>query len=161
MAQLRIGVLTCSDTRCHNEAEDTAGAALKVLIAEAGWVVADYRITPDDREQISAVIVEMCDAAKADVVLTCGGTGLSLRDVTPEATQDACERLVPGIAEFIRTQSLLVTPRAILSRAIAAQRGTTIVVNLPGSEKAARETFGFIAAQLEHAVEMAHGGGHG
>ena len=161
MAQLRIGVLTCSDTRSRGEAEDTAGAALKALIEEAGWVVADYRVTPDDRGRIAADIIEMCDVATADVVLTCGGTGLSLRDVTPEATTDACDRPVPGIAEHIRAQSSLVTPRAMLSRATAAQRGASLVINLPGSEKAARETFGFVAEQLQHAVDMAHGGGHG
>lgn len=161
MAKLRIAVLTCSDRCSRGEAEDTAGAALKQLIEEAGWVVAEYRCVVDDRALIAAAIVHMCDAAKADVVLTCGGTGLSLRDVTPEATLDACERPVPGIAEYIRAESLRVTPRAILSRATAAQRGAAIVINLPGSEKAARETFGFVAAQLEHAVEMAHGGGHG
>jgi molybdopterin adenylyltransferase len=161
MAQLRIGVLTCSDTRSRGEGEDTAGQALRSLIEEAGWVVADYGVCADDREAIAAAIAAMCDVAHADVVLTCGGTGLSLRDVTPEATTDACDRPVPGIAEHIRAQSLRVTPRAMLSRATAAQRGTSVVINLPGSQKAARETFGFVAAQLEHAVEMANGGGHG
>ena len=86
---------------------------------------------------------------------------MSLRDVTPEATTDACDRPVPGIAEHIRAQSSLVTPRAMLSRATAAQRGASLVINLPGSEKAARETFGVVAEQLQHAVDMARGGGHG
>ena len=161
MAQLRIGVLTCSDTRSRGEAEDTAGQALKGLVVAAGWTVSEYRVCPDDRELIADTIAEMCDAAHSDVVLTCGGTGLSPRDVTPEATLDACERLVPGIAEYIRSESLRITPRAILSRATAAQRGVAVVINLPGSEKAAREAFGFVAPQLQHAVEMAHGGGHG
>ena len=161
MGELRIAVLTCSDTRSAGEAEDTAGHLLKALIEEAGWSVAAYRIVPDDRSRIAAEIIEMCDVAKADVVLTCGGTGLSPRDVTPEATLDACDRPVPGIAEHIRAESSRVTLRAMLSRATAAQRGNAVVINLPGSEKAARETFGFIAGQLPHAVDMAHGGGHG
>ena len=161
MEPLRIGVLICSDRCSRGEAEDTAGVALKGLIEEAGWVVAAYRICADSRDVIASGIEEMCDADRADVVLTCGGTGLSLRDVTPEATRDACDRDVPGIAEHIRAESLRITPRAMLSRAVAAQRGTAVVINLPGSEKAARETFGFVAPQFAHAVEMAHGGGHG
>lgn len=160
MAELRVGVLTCSDTRSSGEAEDTAGAALISLIEERGWLVVSYHVCPDDRECIGASIMEMADLEGADVVLTCGGTGLSFRDVTPEATMDVAEREVPGIAEFIRYESLKVTPRASLSRAIAAQRGRTLVINMPGSEKAARETFGFVAPQLEHAVEMIAGGGH-
>ena len=158
MAPLRIGILTCSDTR--SQAEDTAGRALIGLAEAAGWVVADYKVCADDRDTIASAIIDMAAAGHADVVITCGGTGLSLRDVTPEATTDVAERRVPGIAEHLRAQSLLVTGRAMLSRAIAAQRGTTLIINFPGSEKAARESFGFVAAQLEHAVEMMHGGGH-
>lgn len=161
MTQLRIGVLTCSDTRSRGEATDTAGEALRTLIEQSGWTVADYRVCADDRATIGAAIAEVCDSGAVDVLLTCGGTGLSLRDVTPEATMDACDRAVPGIAEYIRAESVRVTPRAILSRATAGQRGRAVVINLPGSQKAARETFGFVASQLEHAVEMANGGGHG
>ena len=98
--------------------------------------------------------------AGADVILTCGGTGLGPRDVTPEATMDVCDRAVPGIAEHIRAESLKVTDRAMLSRATAGAVGRTLVVNLPGSEKAARECFGFVADQFEHAVAMLNGGGH-
>lgn len=158
---LRIGVITCSDTRSRGEAEDTAGPALTALCEERGWSVVGYRVEPDDREVIAAAIVAMADDLAVDVVLTCGGTGLSPRDVTPEATRDVCPRDVPGVAEAIRAGSLAITRRAMLSRAVAAQRGRTLVVNLPGSEKAARESFGFIAEQLEHAAEMAAGGGHG
>jgi len=155
---LRIGVLTCSDTR--GEAEDTAGKALIGLSEERGWELAGYQVVPDDRATIAAALIEMADDARADVIFTCGGTGLSLRDVAPEATCDVAHRDVPGIAEHIRAQSMLVTKRAMLSRAVAAQRGTTVIINLPGSEKAARESFGFVADQLEHAAEMIAGGGH-
>jgi molybdenum cofactor synthesis domain-containing protein len=157
MADLKIGVLTCSDTR--GEAEDTAGRALSELIVERGWTLAGYQVVPDDSLRIQATIVEMADMG-ADVVVTCGGTGLGPRDVTPEATLAVCERPVPGIAEHIRAESLKFTGRAMLSRGAAAARGRTLVVNLPGSEKAARECFGFVADQFEHAVKMMNGGGH-
>lgn len=161
MAELRIGVLTCSDSRSAGEAEDTAGRALIELAEAAGWLVVAYHVCPDDRECIAASLAEMCDVEDADIVFSCGGTGLGPRDVTPEATMDIAERPVPGIAEYLRSESLKVTKRAMLSRATAAQRGQTVIINLPGSEKAARESFGFIAPQLEHAVEMVCGGGHG
>ena len=157
---LRIAVVTCSDSRSAGDAEDTAGPALTALAEERGWSVADYRIVPDDREAIGAALVELADRIAADVVLTCGGTGFSPRDVTPEATHDVCDRLAPGIAEAMRAGSMAITPRAMLSRASAGLRGRTLVINMPGSEKAARETFGFVADQLEHAVEMMAGGGH-
>ncbi len=157
MADLSVGIITCSDTR--GEAEDTAGRALSELIADHGWTLAGYQVVPDERLRIEAAIVEMADGG-ADVILTCGGTGLGPRDITPEATLAVCNRPVPGIAEHMRAESLKVTGRAMLSRATAAARGTTLVVNLPGSEKAARECFGFVADQFEHAVKMMHGGGH-
>ena len=161
MAELRISVLTCSDTRSRGEAEDTAGRALIELSEEAGWLVVAYHVCPDDRECIAASLAEMCDVEEADIVFSCGGTGLGPRDVTPEATMDIAERPVPGIAEYLRSESLKVTKRAMLSRATAAMRGNTVIINLPGSEKAARESFAFVAPQLEHAVEMVRGGGHG
>lgn len=158
MRPLGIAILTCSDTR--GIAEDTAGQALAGLCAERGWEVVDHRVTRDDAASISSAIVELADEKGADVVLTCGGTGVGPRDVTPEATLAVCDRPVPGIAEHIRARSLEITGRAMLSRGTAAVRGTTLVVNLPGSEKAARESFSFVADQFEHAVEMMAGGGH-
>lgn len=157
MAEIRISILTCSDTR--SEAEDTAGAALREACEARGWSVLSYRLCTDDIESISAAIVRMSDEG-ADVVLTCGGTGLGPRDVTPEATMAVCDREVPGIAEAIRTGSMAITGRAMLSRGVAWARGRTLVINLPGSRKAATESFGFVADQLEHAVEMMAGGGH-
>jgi molybdenum cofactor synthesis domain-containing protein len=131
------------------------------LCAERGWELADYRVVADEFDAIAAALIEACDVHGVDVVFTCGGTGLSPRDVTPEATRSVAPRPVPGIAEHIRAESLKITPRAMLSRAVAAQRGTTLIINLPGSRKAATESFSFVAAQLEHAREMAAGGGHG
>ena len=155
--KITFGIVTCSDTR--DESQDTAGAALKQLIADNGWECTSYAIVKDERPDISAAIVAACDAG-VDVVLTCGGSGLSLRDVTPEATRDVCDREVPGIAEAMRYHSLQITPFAMLSRAICMQRGRTIVINLPGSEKAARENWDGIVKALPHAVKMMAGGGH-
>jgi len=158
MADLRFAIVTCSDTRSIEQ--DTAGAALEQLIADNGWECASRVVVKDERVDIAAAIVEACDTIDADIVLTCGGSGLSLRDVTPEATQDVCERNVPGIAEAMRAHSLAITPFAMLSRALCMQRGRHIVINLPGSEKAARENWDGIVAALPHAAKMMAGGGH-
>lgn len=159
MPSLRIGILTSSDTR--TEQTDTSGAALRSLSAERGWDVVAYAIVPDDGVAITDALIRMADDDACDVVLTTGGTGLGPRDVMPETTLSVADRAVPGIAEAIRDGSLAITDRAMLSRGTSAQRGRTLIVNLPGSEKAARESFGFIAGVLEHARDMMAGGGHG
>ena len=158
MTILRIGILTSSDTR--TEQTDTSGAALRGLCEERGWEVAAYAIVPDDGAAIADALVRMIDGDGCDVVLTTGGTGLGPRDVMPETTMSVADRAVPGIAEAIRAGSLAITDRAMLSRGTSAQRGRTLIVNLPGSEKAARESFGFIVGVLEHAADMMAGGGH-
>ena len=155
---LAFALITCSDTR--EEAQDSAGAALKQRIAEKGWKCLSYELVRDDRAEISAALVRAADIPEVDVVLTCGGTGLSLRDVTPEATRDVCDREVPGIAEGMRAYSLTITPRAMLSRALCMQRGTTLVLNLPGSKKAACENWDGVVDVLPHAVSMMAGCGH-
>lgn len=155
---LRIAIVTCSDTR--DLAADEAGAALEALIADAGWTLAGHVVVPDDAVSIAGAIAEAADRRAAHVVITCGGTGLSLRDVTPEATRSVCDRDVPGIAEAMRAYSMTKTRRAMLSRAVCMQRGATLVVNFPGSTKAARECWEAIADQLEHAACMTAGGGH-
>lgn len=153
-----FAIITCSDTR--SEKEDTAGAALEELIAERGWACVERVVVKDDRPTIAENIARLADNPQVDVVLTCGGSGLSPRDVTPEATRDVCEREVPGIAEGMRAYSMQFTPRAMLSRAICMQRGNTLVINMPGSEKAARENWAGVADVLPHAVSMMAGGGH-
>ena len=155
---LSFAIVTCSDTRGMKE--DTAGAALEALVAENGWSCISHVVVKDERADIAAAIVHACDELDADIVLTCGGSGLSLRDVTPEATMDVFERNVPGIAEAMRAHSLAITPYAMLSRALCMQRGRHLVVNLPGSEKAARENWDGIVAALPHAAQMMAGGGH-
>ena len=154
---IKFAIITCSTTRNLNE--DTAGAALEEQIAQAGWQLLERLVVPDSIEQISAAIIK-ADEAGADIILTCGGTGLSPLDVTPEATAAVCDRNVPGLAEAMRAESLKVTGRAMLSRAVAMQRGSTLVINLPGSKKAALECFSAVAGQLEHAMEMSAGKGH-
>lgn len=155
---ITFAIITCSDTRGLKE--DTAGAALEALIAENGWECKSHVVVPDERPFIASAIVRACDEADVDVVLTCGGSGLSPRDVTPEATIDACDRNVPGIAEAMRAHSLTITPYAMLSRAVCMQRGRHLVINLPGSEKAARENWDGIVGVLPHAAKMIAGGGH-
>ncbi|MDR1015184.1 MAG: MogA/MoaB family molybdenum cofactor biosynthesis protein [Coriobacteriales bacterium] len=154
---VRFAIVTCSSTRSYEE--DTAGAALEERIRANGWTPLGRVVVPDDRARIGDAIIEAA-AEGADIVLTCGGSGLSQADVTPEATADVCERNVPGIAEAMRATSLKVTGRAMLSRAVCMQRGSTLVVNLPGSLKAATECFDAVYEQFEHAVQMTAGGGH-
>ena len=155
---LGFAVITCSDTR--SESQDSAGAALKARISERGWACVSYELVRDERAEIARAIAHAADLPEVDVVLTCGGTGLSLRDVTPEATRDVCDREVPGIAEGMRAHSLIITPRAMLSRALCMQRGSTLVINLPGSKKAACENWDGVVDVLPHAVSMMAGCGH-
>lgn len=155
---ISFAIITCSDTR--DLVRDEAGAALERLVEEAGWSVAGHVVVKDEEEQIADAIVNACDHVDADVVITCGGTGLSLRDVTPEATRCACDRDVPGIAEAMRAYSMTKTRRAMLSRAVCMQRGRHLVINFPGSTKAALECWEGISDQLEHACKMIAGGGH-
>lgn len=154
---IKFAIITCSTTRTI--AEDTAGARLAELIEGQDWTVASHIVVKDDVDAIANAIVEACDMG-VDVVLTCGGSGMSLQDVTPEATRKVCDREVPGIAEAMRAYSMTKTHRAMLSRAIAAQRGRVLVVNLPGSKKAAEENWEGVYDQFEHAVHMMAGEGH-
>lgn len=155
---LLCSIITASDTRTL--AEDEAGNVLEKMLREKGHNIGPRVVVKDNREAITAAIVDAADNLKADIVLTCGGTGFSVRDVTPEATIDACDRMAPGIAEVIRARSMEVTPRAMLSRGVSGLRGETLVINLPGSKKAAEEALGFVIDQLVHAIDMVHGFGH-
>jgi molybdenum cofactor synthesis domain-containing protein len=154
-----FAVLTCSDSCFAGQACDTAGPALVELGQAAGWECLGSELVADDRAAISAALVSMADRG-ASLVFTTGGTGLGPRDITPEATIDVAERLAPGIAEAIRSGSARFTSRAMLSRGVAALRGETLIINLPGSEKAVRESFGIVAEVLPHALRMMRGEGH-
>lgn len=158
---LRAAILTVSDAGSRGEREDTSGAAIRELLVGIGGEVVRYEVVPDEQPLIAAKLREWCDAAGApgrvDVILTTGGTGLAARDVTPEATLAIAERLAPGIAEAMRAEGLRHTPKAMLSRAVAAVRGSTLIVNLPGSEKGVRESLGAILDVLPHAAELLRG----
>ena len=156
----QAAVITVSDRASAGVYEDKSGPAVAAMLKEAGYEVVYTSIVPDEQEKISEELISCVDEKHCDLVITSGGTGLSPRDVTPEATRAVCDRDVPGIAEAIRAYSMTKTRRAMLSRAICMQRGHTLVVNFPGSTKAARESWEAIADQLEHAAQMTAGGGH-
>jgi len=153
---VRVGILTVSDRGSRGERADTSGAAARELVVGSGGEVVRTAIVADERAQIAARLREWCEEG-LDLILTTGGTGLAARDVTPEATLDVAERLAPGIAEAMRAAGLRHTRRAMLSRAIAAVRGSTLIVNLPGSEKGVRESLGAVIKVLPHAVELLRG----
>lgn len=117
----------------------------------------EYIVVPDEKEEIEKALVYLCDDVKADVVLTTGGTGFAPRDITPEATKAVIERKAPGISEAIRMKSLQITPKAMLSRAVSGIRGKSLIINLPGSPKAVRESLEFVLPVLPHAVEVLSG----
>ena len=152
---MNAAVLTISDGVSNGSREDTSGDALEELLLGEGFEVTRTVVT-DDADVISAAIGRLADAG-ASVVLTTGGTGFAPRDVTPEATQAAIERAAPGIAEAIRADALARTPHALLSRGIAGLRGTTLVVNLPGSPGGCRDGFAVLRPALRHALELAAG----
>jgi len=153
-----VGVLTISDLGAQGRREDVSGETIKEIVTERlGAEVAEYEIVPDERELIETVLVEWADVSKVDLILTTGGTGFSPRDVTPEATQAVIERQAPGLAEAMRSQGLKKTPHAMLSRAVAGIRGKTLIVNLPGSPKAVRESLEVILPALPHAIEILRG----
>jgi len=154
----RIGILTLSDKGAAGERRDTSGPLISEMVAELGEVVVS-QVLPDDRTEIGALLRHWCDRERLDLILTTGGTGLSPRDVTPEATREVIEREVPGIPEAMRMQNLQRTPRAMLSRGIAGLRGGTLIVNLPGSPKAVRENLEVILPVLEHALQISTGSG--
>jgi molybdenum cofactor synthesis domain-containing protein len=151
---IRFGILTISDRSARGERPDTAGPAIERMVIERGWSVTLRSIIPDDQETIRRCLLDWVDSGDVDVILTTGGTGFSPRDVTPEATLDVIERLAPGLGEAMRQISLQVTPHAMLSRAVAGTRGRTLIVNLPGSPKAAIENLTVVAPALPHAVQL-------
>ncbi len=151
---LRFAVLTVSDRSYAGIREDLSGPALCKSVVDAGHEVIATALVPDEVEKIKEMLVQWCDLGVVDVILTTGGTGFAPRDVTPEATQQVVERQAPGLAEAMRWNSLQITQHAMLSRAIAGIRQQTIIINLPGSPKAAVENLGYIIHVLTHAVEL-------
>jgi len=152
---VRVGILTLSDRAAAGTYEDRSGAVIRELVAERlGAEVAAQAILPDDFDRIRDMLATWADDLRLDLILTTGGTGFSPRDVTPEATQAVLEREAPGLVFAMLQSSLAVTPHAMLSRAAAGMRGQTLIVNLPGSPKAARENLESILPALPHALEL-------
>lgn len=152
-------VITVSDKGARGERVDTSGPRLVSMLKEHGYDVRYTAIVPDEREQIKAALVKCADELKISLVLTTGGTGFSPRDITPEATLEIVERRTPGIPEAMRAESFKITPRGCLSRAEAGIRGRTLIVNLPGSEKAAKENLEAVLEPIAHGVQMLLGSG--
>jgi molybdenum cofactor synthesis domain-containing protein len=152
--KIRFGILTISDRSAMNERPDASGPVLEEAILEEGWLVEHTKILPDDQQSVTDLLIEWSDRDDLDVILTSGGTGFSPRDVTPEATTAVIERPAPGLTEAMRSASLQITPHAMLSRAAAGIRGRTLIINLPGSPKAALENLVVIVPVLPHAVQL-------
>jgi len=151
---IRFAILTVSDRSARGERPDLSGPALVDAVQKFRESITEQALVPDEQAQISAILRHWCDEDRADVILTTGGTGFAARDVTPEATQEVIERAAPGLAGAILWKSLQITPHAMLSRAVAGIRRKTIIINLPGSPKAAVENFEMVASVLPHAVEL-------
>ncbi len=156
MTAFRIAILTLSDKGARGEREDESGRILHQMSDSLG-TVDHYEILADEADLITARLVEWCDSRDLDLILTTGGTGVSPRDVTPQATQQVLDYEIPGMAEAMRAASLAKTPHAMLSRALAGVRGQTLIVNLPGSPKAVRENFEVILPALPHALAKLKG----
>lgn len=152
-------VITISDKGSRGEREDTSGPAICSELKASGYNIIYTIIIPDDKDMIKAELIHCTDVLSTSLVITTGGTGFSPRDITPEATLEVIERHTPGICEVMRAESYRITPRACLSRAEAGIRGQTLIVNLPGSEKAAKENLSFILKPLEHGLEILLGNG--
>ncbi|MGM9613263.1 MAG: molybdenum cofactor synthesis domain-containing protein [Butyricicoccus sp.] len=152
----KVGVLTASDKGAAGEREDKSGPLIEELLPE-GYYVGCRMLVPDDRGELEDALRRLCDHEDCDLVLTTGGTGFSPRDVTPEATLAVADRLAPGIAEAIRAESLKITPRAMLSRGVSVIRRKTLIVNLPGSPKAVRESMAVFMDTIRHGLNLLHG----
>lgn len=153
----RVAVVTVSDSVAAGTRADASGAAVVAWVRERGYTLVEHAAVPDTVERITAALRRLTDGGETDVLITTGGTGLTSRDVTPEATAALIERLIPGIAEQIRHAGLAHTPYAALSRGLAGLRGTTIIVNLPGSTGGVRDGLAVLAELVDHAVQLVRG----
>jgi len=157
---LRVAVITISDSVSAGRNEDKSGPAVIARCRELGWEIKSSLVIPDDPPSIREQLREFADSGRVDLILTTGGTGLSPRDSTPEATIAVADRLIPGFAEEMRRKGMEKTPRAILSRAVAAVRHKSLILNLPGSPKGAVESLDALADLLPHSIAIIHGAGH-
>jgi len=149
-----VGIITASDKGSKGERVDKSGDVIREIVEANGYEVNRYVVVPDEREDLKKELTYMSDELRLNLIVTTGGTGFSKRDVTPEATKEIIEREVPGISEAIRAYSLTITKRAMLSRGVSGIRGNTLIVNLPGSPKAVRESLEYIITELEHGIKI-------
>lgn len=154
---IRTFILTISDRSYRGEREDITGPELRKLAEAMGFSVIGYEIIPDEKDVIRSRLIAIADSGTADLILTAGGTGFAPRDVTPEATLEAAERIAPGIAEAIRARSLEKTSHAMLSRAVSVIRKRTLIINLPGSPRGATESFSAVADTIGHGIALLKG----
>jgi len=157
---MRVAILTISDSVSRGTHQDASGPKLRERCAQLGWKVVSEGVLPDDPSDVRDRLVSLADAGTADLILTTGGTGIGPRDSTPEATAEACQKLLPGISELMRDEGRKKTSRAVLSRAVAGIRGRVLIVNLPGSPRGAVESLDAVAELLPHAIEVLGGARH-
>ncbi len=155
--KIRAGIITVSDRSYRGEREDTSGPIIVEMLETIGTEIIDLKIVPDEKDMIIDAMKKFSDELKVDLIVSTGGTGLSPRDVTPEATLEIIDRRTPGIEEAMRAESMRITPYGMLSRAVAGIRGKTLIINLPGSPKAVKETFSVVLPALPHAIEILRG----
>jgi molybdopterin adenylyltransferase len=154
---IRAAVITVSDRGSRGERADGSGPEVARILQEAGMQIVDTRIVPDEKADIRRLLIEWSDDCYVDLIVTTGGTGVTPRDVTPDATREVIEREIPGMAEAMRSHSAAVTPHAMISRALAGIRGRTLIINLPGSPRGARENLTVLLPALPHAIEKIRG----
>jgi molybdopterin adenylyltransferase len=154
---IKAVVITVSDRGSRGERTDGSGPEIAGMLQAAGMEIVGRQIVPDEKTDIRRLLIEWSDQRCVDLILTTGGTGVSPRDVTPDATREVIEREIPGMAEAMRRQSAAVTPHAMISRALAGIRGRTLIINLPGSPKGARENLSVLLPALSHAIEKIKG----
>ena len=150
-----VGIITLSDKGAAGQREDKSGPAIREMLENDGrFEIKEQQLLSDDRAALEEALVRLCDKSQLNLILTTGGTGLSPRDNAPEATLAVADRLVPGIAEYMRAKSFEITPKAMLSRGVAVIRRQTLIINLPGSPKAVRENLDFIMPALGHGLDI-------
>ena len=154
---LRACVITLSDKGYAGQRTDESGPLAAKMLEDAGYLVEEQIILPDEPQRLQKELIRMADENKVDLVITSGGTGFSLRDQTPEATMAVADRNAPGIAEYMRMKSAEITPRAMLGRGVSVLRKQTLIINLPGSPKGVRENLGFVLPTLQHGLEILQG----
>jgi len=152
-----FGIITVSDKGSRGERLDTSGQEIRNILEREGFQFAEYVIVPDEKEHISSAILTYADEKRIDLIVTTGGTGVSPRDVTPDATLPLLDKEIPGMAEAMRRESGRITPHAMISRAVAGIRGTSLIINLPGSPKGVRENLSTVLPALTHAIAKIKG----